>query len=79
MPERGMVPTYNRQWITVLLTAQIFVGAAIGIAAQAFLAYAIIGWALPIFGLDLLELARAVAAPDLPGQAISMLLGPSGN
>jgi hypothetical protein len=37
MPERG-VPSYNRQRIGTLLTAQVFFGAAISIAAQVFLA-----------------------------------------
>jgi hypothetical protein len=76
MPARGMVPPQNRQWITVLLTAQVVVGAALGVAAQVFLAYAVIGWVLPLFGVDLLELARAVAAPDLPGRLIAAVLGP---
>jgi hypothetical protein len=31
---------------------------------------------LPVFGLDLLGLARAVAAPDLPGTLIHWVLGP---
>src|SRR5215472_9355971 len=33
---RGKVPPHNQQWITVLLTGQVFVGAAIGVAAQVF-------------------------------------------
>jgi hypothetical protein len=75
MPERGMVPPQNRQFITVLLTAQVLVGAAIGVVAQVFLAYVVIGWVLPLFGLNLLEFARAVAAPDLPGRAIAAIFG----
>jgi hypothetical protein len=31
---------------------------------------------LPLFGLDLLELARAVAVPDVPGQIIQAVLVP---
>jgi hypothetical protein len=77
MPERGSVPSYDRQWVTVLLTAQVVVGAAIGILAQVFLAYLVIGWVLPVFGLDLLDLARAVAAPDLPGKLIAAVFGPA--
>src|ERR1700745_2573923 len=60
-PARGVVPPQNRQWIAVLLTFQVFIGAAIGIAAQVFLAYVVIGLVLPLCGLVLLELARAVA------------------
>jgi hypothetical protein len=68
MPERGNVPS-NRQLVTVLLTGQVFIGAAIGIIAQVFLAYVVIGWVPPLFG------ARAVAAPDAPGQIIQAVLG----
>jgi hypothetical protein len=74
-PARGVVPPQNRQWIAVLLTAQVCVGAMIGIAAQVFLVYVVIGLVLPLFGLDLLELARAVAEPDLPGKVIAAVLG----
>jgi hypothetical protein len=55
---RGKVPPHNQQWITTLLTAQVCVGAAVGIAAQVLLAYVVIGEVLPLFGLDLLDLAR---------------------
>jgi hypothetical protein len=54
-------------WITPLLTAQLFVGGLPGIAAQGFLAFVVIGLALPLFGFDLRGLARGVAAADLPG------------
>jgi len=70
MPERGAPPAFERAWMTLLLTLQVFLGGLLGIAAQVFLAYAVIGLALPLLGLDLLELARAVAAPDLPGQVV---------
>lgn len=46
------------------------------IAAQAAQVYVVIGLDLPVFGLDLLGLARAVAAPDLPGTLVAWLLGP---
>jgi len=36
----------------------------------------VIGLLLPVFGLDLLGLARAVAAPNLPGKLVVWLLGP---
>ena len=75
MPERGAPPSFNRPWITLLLTLQLFVGAAIGIVAQGLLVYLVIWWLLPPFGVDLLGLARAVAAPDLPGQVIAAVAG----
>ena len=37
IPERGNVPKWDRAWIATVLTAQIAVGAALGIAAQVFL------------------------------------------
>jgi hypothetical protein len=75
MPERGAPPSFNRQWITLLLTLQAFVGAAIGIALQGLLAYLVIWWIVPLFGLDLLDLARTITAPDIPGQAIAAVFG----
>jgi hypothetical protein len=75
MPERGAPPTFNRQWITLLLTLQIFVGAAIGVVLQGLLFYLVIWWLVPLFGRDLLDLARAIAAPDLPGQAVAAIFG----
>jgi hypothetical protein len=63
-------PAFERSWMTLLLTTQVFLGGLLGIAAQAFLAYVVIGWLLPLFGFDLLDLARTVASADLPGQAL---------
>jgi hypothetical protein len=75
MPERAPPPSFNRPWITLLLTLQVFVGAAIGVVAQALLIYLVIWWLLPPLGQDLLGMARAVAAADLPGQVIQTGLG----
>jgi hypothetical protein len=72
MPERGAPPAFERAWMTLLLTSQLFLGGLFGIAAQVFLAYVVIGIVLPWFGLDLLDLARAVAALDLPGHVLGM-------
>jgi hypothetical protein len=49
-----------------------FAGAGLGIAAQGFLALVIIRYAIPLFGLDLLDMARAVAAFDLPARAAQL-------
>jgi hypothetical protein len=64
MPDRGGVLKWDRHWIAAVLTTQVAASAALGIAAQAFLVVVIIGG----FGLDLLELATAVAVYDLPGR-----------
>lgn len=48
------------------MTLQMFAGAFLGIAAQAILAWGLIFHVMPWFGLDLLDMARAVAAFDLP-------------
>jgi hypothetical protein len=47
--------------ITLLLTLQIFVERAIGVVAQGVLAYFVVWWLVLLFGLDLLDLARAIA------------------
>jgi hypothetical protein len=37
------VPKFDRSWIATVLTAQVAAGAALGIAAQVFLIWVIIG------------------------------------
>jgi hypothetical protein len=66
IPERGNVPKFDRAWVATVLTAQVAAGAALGIAAQIVLSVGLIGYVLPFFGLELLEMARDVAALDLP-------------
>jgi hypothetical protein len=62
IPERGNVPKFDRAWIAAtVLTAQVAVGAALGIAAQGFLVVVIIGYVMPWIGADLLDMARGVA------------------
>jgi hypothetical protein len=68
IPARGTVPKFDRAWIATVLTAQVAAGAALGIAAQAFLAIVIIGYIMPLFGLELLDMARDVAAFNLPAR-----------
>jgi K+-transporting ATPase A subunit len=68
MPEGKAVPEYKRQLAAIGLTGQMFAGAALGIAAQAFLAWGLIFHVMPALGLDLLDMVRAVAALDLPMQ-----------
>jgi hypothetical protein len=68
IPEGKAVPEYKRQPAAIGLTVQMFAGAGLGIAAQAFLAWVLIFHLMPWIGLDLLDMARAVAALDLPMQ-----------
>ena len=56
------------------MTAQVAVGGALGIAAQAFLALVIIRYILPWVGLDLLTIAQKVAAFNLPAR-VGQLFG----
>jgi hypothetical protein len=73
MPENRAPASFDQPWMALLLTLQFFIGAGIGVVAQGVLAYVLIVWILPPFGLNLLDLARAVAAPDLPKQAIEFV------
>ena len=66
MPARGRVLRWDRAWIAAFLTVQGATGAVLGIAAQALLAVVIIGYIMPFFGLELLGIARDVAAFNLP-------------
>ena len=63
--------------MALLLIVQVFLGGLLGIAAQGFLAWVVIRVLLPAFGLDLLEIARGVAAPNPPGGLIGWLIGPA--
>ena len=76
IPERGGVLKWDRHWIATVLTAQVAVGAALGIAAQVFLVWVIIGYVMPLFGLELLGMAHDVAAFNLPAQ-VGQLFGVS--
>ena len=76
IPSQGNVPKFDRAWIATVLTAQVIAGAALGIAAQAFLVVVIIGYAMPFFGLELLEMARDVATFNLPAR-VGQLFGVS--
>jgi hypothetical protein len=68
IPERGGVLRWDRHWIATVLTAQVAAGAALGIAAQVFLVWVIIGHVMPFFGLELLDMARDVASFNIPAR-----------
>ena len=76
IPAQGNVAKFDRAWIPTVLTAQIATGAALGIAAQVFLVWVIIGRVMPFFGLELLDMARDVADFNLPEQ-VGQLFGVS--
>ena len=76
IPERGGVLKSDRNWIASVFTAQFAAGAALGIAAQVFLVWVINGHLMPFFGLELLDMARGVAAFNLPAR-VGQLFGVS--
>ena len=55
---------------------KVAVGAALGMAAQALLVVIIIGYVMPFFGLELLDMARDVAALNPPAR-VGQLFGVS--
>jgi hypothetical protein len=70
MPANKAVPAFDRAWIATVLTLQLVGGAILGIVVQFALVYAVFGYVMPWLGLELLDMARAVAAWDLPGRII---------
>jgi len=77
MPAGKAVPAFDRTWLALVLTCQVFLGALLGIAAQAqfTLAIGVIFYVLPWMGLELLDTARAVAEFDLPGRVLGLWWG----
>ena len=68
----GAVARFDQAWISLVLTSQVALGGALGIAAQAFLVVAIVGYVMPLFGLELLDMARDVAAFNLPARVAEL-------
>jgi len=64
--DKAAMPRFDRAWLALVLTCQVFAGALLGIAAQGFLAIGVILYILPWLGFGLLDTAREVAAFDLP-------------
>jgi hypothetical protein len=75
LPAGKAVPPFDRQWLALVLTSQIFLGAFLGIAAQYVLAIVVIFHVLPWFGLELLDTARDVAEFDLPIRVLRLFWG----
>jgi hypothetical protein len=68
MPAGKAVPQFDRPWIALILTLQTTIGSILGIAAQVFLIMVVIGHILPWLGLGILDMARDVAAFNLPAR-----------
>jgi len=47
MPAGKVVPAFDRNWLALVLTCQVFFGAFLGIAAQFVLAIGVIFYVLP--------------------------------
>src|SRR5258706_16268915 len=75
MPAGKAVPAFDRTWLALVLTIQVFAGAFLGIAAQFVLAVGVIFYVLPWIGLELLDTARAVADFDLPMRVLRLWWG----
>ena len=73
--DKAAMPKFDRLWLALVLTCQVFAGAFLGIAAQAFLAFGVISYILPWLGLGLLDTAREVAAFDLPTRLLRLWWG----
>jgi hypothetical protein len=71
MPAGKAVPAFDRTWLALALTCQVFVGGLLGIAAP----IGVIFYVLPWMGLELLETARAVAEFDVPMRVLGVWWG----
>jgi hypothetical protein len=69
IPEGEAIPIGNRFGVALVLTGQLAIGFLMGMAAQLFLVVYIISYIMPFFGLELLDMARGVAAFNLPARA----------
>ena len=75
-PRARAVPEYKRQLAAIGLDrSRCSRAPVLGIAAQAFLAWGLIFHVMPWIGLDLLDMARAVAAFDVPLRAYQLFAG----
>lgn len=75
IPKDGVLPDYKRQPLAIGLTVQMVSGVVLGIVAQAVLAWGLLFHLMPRLGLDLLDMARAVAGFDAPARIGRLFLG----
>ena len=66
LPVGKNVPDFDRAWIVLVLTLQVLGGWGLGIMAQALAVWAVVGNIMPWLGSEALDMARAVAAFDVP-------------
>jgi hypothetical protein len=77
IPAGKAAAPFDRSWLALVLTIQVFMGGFLGIAAQGFLAVSVIFYIMPWIGLELLDTARDVAAFDLPMRVMGLFWGTS--
>lgn len=75
IPAGKAAAPFDRSWLALVLTVQVFMGGFLGIAAQGFLAVGVIFYIMPWIGLGLLDTARDVAAFDLPMRVLQLYWG----
>jgi hypothetical protein len=73
--DKAAMPMFDRAWLALVLTSQVFAGAFLGMAAQSVLAIGVISYALPWLGFGLLDTAREVATFDLPARLVAAVVG----
>jgi hypothetical protein len=66
LPAGQAVAPFDRRWIALVLTAQIFVGGILGVVAQTVLSIGVIGYGLPRLGFHILDVARYLDDVNLP-------------
>jgi hypothetical protein len=76
IPEGEAIPIGDRFGLSLVLTGQLAIGGLLGVVVQALLVFGIIGHLLPLLGLGLLDMARDVAAFNLPAR-VGQLFGVS--
>jgi hypothetical protein len=75
IPKDGVLPDYKRQPLAIGLTVEMVSGVVLGIVAQAVLAWGLLFHLMPRLGLNLLDMARAVAGFDAPARIGRFFLG----
>jgi hypothetical protein len=75
IPDGKVAPIWERRWLALVLTGQLFVGGFLGILFQGVLAWCIIAKLMPAVELDLLELARWTKDQDIPARAAQLFTG----
>lgn len=72
MPADKPVRSYDRTIIALILALQAIGGILLGILAQVAIFWGVIVYAMPLFGLSLLDVAEAIAALNLPARLLNI-------